>query len=339
MPNQFEQWFPSSAVDLTRIVRDNCSPELQTYQHHQGSQELCRDVLNCILAHSDPNSLAIYQAANVLLGLTPSALLLLGNSTAEISLLSSERPLLAILLAVGAPTITPFGAFKYQDPLGDLKARENGIEYPRFSRTAQAIVSAGQYIVAAAAATNVALLAYDLSSKAIWVPYCAHTFVPFIWMYTAGLVHLIAICSFATRVTIKRNGSSKKRNRIRSWLRSEITPCALHHGLSYGAKKESYLGLFLAWLASIATVVVFVLGTLLLSSTTLIDTRDAVIIIIRYAASTIFCRVVLMFELYGLQAAVLRSSIERTNPAEEVVLQGHELQGTSQARNSGSASK
>jgi len=320
MPNQFEHWFPSSSGELTRIIRDNCSSNLTTYQNNTDStqsQELCRHVLNCILANSDLTSIAIYQAANVLLALTPPVLSLLGNSVADISLLSSERPLLALLLAVGAPTTAPSGPLKYQDPLANFKLQKHWKEYPQFSRAAHAALSVGQYLLAVAAATNIVLLSIDLSKKAIFVPHCSRTINPFLWMYTAAMVHLISMSTFAKRVAIKRDSTSQRRSCISRWFCDEVTPCALHYGVSYEAKHESFLIVLLTWLGSIGAVVQFVYGVLLLSATTLINTTDAVTIITRYAMSTILCRVVLMFELYGLQAAVLKSgSKQMTNIAE-----------------------
>ena len=329
--NQFEQWFPRSSSELTTIIRDNCSSNLQTYQNNTDgtqTQELCRSVLNCVLANSDQTSIAIYQAANVLLGLTPTALSILGNSVTEISLLSSERPLLALSLAVGSPVIAPSGTFKYQDPLANLKPEKDRKEYPRLSRAGHVAVSVAQYLIAAAAATNTALLTYDLSSKAIFVPICSRTYSPFMWMYSAALVHLISICAFSRRVTIKRDSTSQRRNCITRWLHDEVTPCALHCSVRYEAKRETYLGLGLAWVGHIATVAQFVYGTTVLSSTTLINTADALIIIIRFATLTILCRIVLMFELYGLQAAVLKSgSGQVTHMTDDAAAPGagHEL--------------
>ena len=70
------------------------------------------------------------------------------------------------------------------------------------------------------------------------------------------------------------------------------------------------------------TVVQLVYGTLALSSSTFINTTDAVTIVIRYILSTGLARIVLMFEIYGLQSAVTETNLttEPTGQIQRVVL-------------------
>lgn len=307
MSGLFEQYFSNSAPALTRVVENNCSSQLAAYQQefssvHKDPQNLCQVVLSCILGSLDPTTLSVYQSANVLLGLTPTALSLLGNSTAEISLLSSGRPLLALLLAAGAPTISPISSFKDYNPLENLKTRTLQKRYPKLSPVAAAIVLVAEYLLAAASATNVLFLSYDLSQKAIFVPDCRTTAMPYFWLYIAVLIHLLGVWAFYRRVHTKRELHTS--NILKAWLHSEMSLSSTRRGITYSLKPESYIYLFVSWLVSVAIVVQLVFGTLVLSSTTLIDTTDAVIIVLRYVASTIVCRIVLMFEVSGLQDAV-----------------------------------
>ena len=195
MPARFTQWFQYTAAVLDPVMRQNCSSELQAFRDSPGanssiSQFLCRGVYDCISEHSSPTTNSIFQASNVLLGLTPTALSFLGNSTAEISLLSSRRPLLSFLLALGAPTIAPFATFKYSNPLGELRVRDDKAKYPDLSSSMQRVVPIVEYLFAIASAINVTLLAYELSIKSVFIPSCIATFHPILWSYATGLVHL-----------------------------------------------------------------------------------------------------------------------------------------------------
>ena len=308
MPARFTQWFRYTAAVLDPVMLHNCSSELQEFRNSPSpnfptSQFLCRAVYDCILEHSSPTTNSIFQAANVLLGLTPTALSFLGNSTAEISLLSSRRPLLSFLLALGAPTIAPFATFKYSNPLEELRVRDDKAKYPDLRSSMQRVIPIVEYLFATASAINVTLLAYELAFKSVFIPSCIATFHPILWTYATGLVHLGGIWTFATRVKIERVG--RKNKWVEDWWKDEIRLCAAHRDVVYKLQPETYLYLFLAWLVSTTTVVHLVYGTLVLSSSSLINTNDAVFIIIRYIVSTVVCRMVLMFEVYGMRAAVV----------------------------------
>ena len=62
--------------------------------------------------------------AAVLLGLMPTILSAIGPSSAEMALLFTHRPLLAFLIAFGAPSIFPARPGEYADPTECLRMRE-----------------------------------------------------------------------------------------------------------------------------------------------------------------------------------------------------------------------
>ena len=312
MAQTFEQWFPHSSSLLKTVVLQNCTIPLQNYQNATNSafdlkQHLCKNLYNCISNSLDPIELSAYQASNVLLGLTPTALSLMGNSIAEISLLSSSRPMLSCLLAFAAPTIRPFPSLHYHNPLKMLKVRQDRVEYPYFKTSVQVVISVAQYVVVAAAVINVTLLAHDLSTKSIFVPSCVASFHPYLWTFATGLIHISGVCTFATRVRIRHHDWN-----LRGWLRQEVKLCAAHRSVEYELKGESWHSQVFGWIAATATVVHLIYGTLVLSSSTFIDTDDAVVIIFRYLLSTGVARIVLMLELGGLQAAVVKSTAHTT---------------------------
>ena len=179
MPVRFNQYLSDTRYLITSQVGNQCDAQIKAYQlNRQGSgntliRDLCRDALNCVLDHLDSTTAYNLQAANVLLGITPTMLSLLGNAPPEIALLAfSGRPVLAFLLNMGAPVIAVAGTFKYQHPLEVLTYGGGKSPFPTFSGVKSVVIALGEYILAAAAAVNVALLAYDISSKAVYVPNC-----------------------------------------------------------------------------------------------------------------------------------------------------------------------
>ena len=306
---RFMQYLPSSGRLIMSQVGDKCAAEVDNYQTNhlasgtQRTRDLCRDALNCILDNLDPTTAYNLQAANVLLGLTPTMLSLMGNAPAELALLAfSGRPLLAFLLNAGAPVIAVTGTFKYQYPLEVLKGPDSKCPFPTIGGAKSVIIAIGEYLLAAAAAVNVALLASDISTKAVYVPNCGRTWYAFLWMYLCLLLHPLGLIVFWSRVSIKRSESS-------FWIQHETKSCASHTGISYALKDESYISLFLEWVLSHGAILQIIFGTLVLSSSTLIDTSDAFAIVGRYAGSAILCRLILMYELYGLRAAVVAGTI------------------------------
>ena len=61
-------------------------------------------------------------------------------------------------------------------------------------------------------------------------------------------------------------------------------------------------------------------GTLVLSSATFIDTHDGIFIIFRYIFSTVVCRMISVFEVYGLRAAAVSPGIDQAHVMEWVEL-------------------
>ena len=306
---RFMQYLPNSGELIIPQVGNQCNTQIDDYQNihdHSGTQitrDLCRSALNCILDSLDSTTAYNLQAGNVLLGITPTMLSLLGNAPAEVSLLAfSGRPLLAFLLNVGAPVISVTGTFKYQHPLEVLTVARGKSLFPVITGAKSVIIAIVEYILAAAAAVNVALLAYDISSKAVYVPNCGRTWYAFLWMYLCLALYPLGLAAFWSRVSIKRSKPG-------FWVNKETQHCASHSGISYVLKEESYLSLFLEWVLSHGAIIQIIFGTLVLSATTLISTRDAFMIAGRYAASAILCRLILMVELYGLRAAVAAGAI------------------------------
>ena len=65
----------------------------------------------CILGNMPENVQATMQSASIMLGLTPVLLQAVGPSVSEVGLLSTRRPLLALLIALGTASVYPARIF------------------------------------------------------------------------------------------------------------------------------------------------------------------------------------------------------------------------------------
>lgn len=247
MQVRFGEYLPHTGPLIRGQVGDQCATEIHDYQichtksGDQITRRLCAAALNCILEKLDPTTAYNLQAANVLLGLTPTMLSLVGNAPAELSLLAfSGRPVLAFMLNVGAPVIAVTGTFKYQHPLEVLNGSKS--PFPTFHGARSVIIAFIEYILAAAAAINVGLLASDISRKAVYVPNCGRTWYAWLWMYMCLVLYPLSLFTFWSRVNIQRST-------WKFWLSNETTHCASRTGICYSLKDESYLSLFLEWVS------------------------------------------------------------------------------------------
>ena len=182
-----------------------------------------------------------------------------------------EPPAAVVPARVRSPYNPSIPIAPLPQPARDAGGAAGRVQYPQFGPAVQAVVSAAQYNVVAAAVINVTLLVHDLSTKSIFVPSCLATFHPYLWTFATGLIHISRVCAFATRVRVRR--PSHHDWRLHGWLSHEVKLCAAHHGVEYELKSESWRSLVLSWVAATATVVHLVYGTLVLSSSTFIDNR------------------------------------------------------------------
>ena len=115
---------------------------------------LCYLHEDCLLDNIRSSFLQNYQSAAVILGIMPTLLATLGPRIAEISLLSTHRPVLSFLLSVGAPAVWPTRIFTYDDPGECLGRGVNRLCAKPRPRPWAAVFSALEYFVAAGAIVN-----------------------------------------------------------------------------------------------------------------------------------------------------------------------------------------
>ncbi|KAK0748827.1 hypothetical protein B0T21DRAFT_344440 [Apiosordaria backusii] len=109
-------------------------------------------------------------AAQVLLGVMPTVLSVIGASTEEMSMLANvaRRPLLALMLAAGSPSVYFSRAFDYHDPAQILHRHPNRLPQWRPKRWySKLFISFAEYSLAIASIANIATLNWEIGVKTV----------------------------------------------------------------------------------------------------------------------------------------------------------------------------
>ena len=195
---KFEAWFGTYAESFQESSINACNSTLQQYKDRSADSPLPKLSIayhaDCILANTTETIKANMGSAGVVLGLMPSLLSSLGPTLAVSTTLALERPLLSLLLAIGAPAFYPFRAFDHQDPLVALK--QATATMPRmapFPPWAHPLISLLQYLLALAAALNVVATSLELGLKTVVTWKKDQSCLPLMWVVLPLAIHLCAM--------------------------------------------------------------------------------------------------------------------------------------------------
>jgi hypothetical protein len=311
--DQFKKWYPEYGFIFDRILHTNCTKEYDTYLHatkntshvdrYTGggwTNQLAQPVVNCILENTSEFIKSSTGSAQVLLGLTPSMLAVLGPSTEETSLLFviGRRPFLALCIAAGSPAVFPMRSFDNKDPIGLLKDHEGRLRSPPLSYARAPIIVALEYLVVIAAIANIATLSKELGVQVV-CNYAPHlTYLVLLWAFLILIIHGSGSIALFLRARVSCERSS---NTILRWIRIQFTPFEKQRPINVHMIPETYWFTFFSWFTAILTVCHVIYGTLTFSSMLFISVKDSITVIGRYFVSVICCRIVLMYELATLR--------------------------------------
>ncbi|KAF2175923.1 hypothetical protein K469DRAFT_646390 [Zopfia rhizophila CBS 207.26] len=311
---RFKEWYWYD--DTFKItIHKYCSAEYARYRgYYDGHVEVTRtydlymDLITCILDNINDLNKANIASAGVLLGLMPTILAYAGSNLSETALLSVRRPLLAFLLAIGSPAVPPRRTFEHQDILGMLKRRKNVFTMKfAFSRgsVTKALIVGVELTLALAAIANVVLMSYELGMTT-FVAWSADTFFhPLLWNVATGVVHLCGLMVLRRDVRIVSPPSRCEygiRQRILYWAKDEFTPCAWQkHPTTLEYRPDTFWFLFASWLSATLTLGHYIYGTVVFTSALFISVPASLIVLVRFLASTMCCRIIVMYELSGMR--------------------------------------
>lgn len=303
---QFKHWYPT----ISRYMEDNlqgpCKQNLTNYyntSYHYPDCQQCRGqaLINCLITSLDPVTQASMGSASVLLGLLPTILSYVGPSYVEVGLLAQRRLLLALLVAAGSPAVSPIRTIDYQNPKQLLELNPGSIAEFEPTGGFEIVVSALEYTVVFAAIANLIVVTWQLCIRTICNFGTNIIWFPVLWPAFAVLIHIVAMIAVRSKVRFRDKTEPAKRP---SRIRQELSLCLNHPRTVLKTQEESPWFLATAWIVSTGTVLHIILGTLVFSSLLFLLTKDAITVAVQYIASTLVCKMVLVYELAGLRKTV-----------------------------------
>ncbi|KAL4797926.1 hypothetical protein BDV19DRAFT_386961 [Aspergillus venezuelensis] len=258
------------------------------------------------------NAKAYMSSSSLLLGLSPVLLSTLGPSISEIGLLSLNRPVLAVMLSLGTVAIYPSRALAHNaDSCHEILESRTTLPVSVFNALNHRprlafLVSAAEYIIIALAMFNVFYTSWQLVIATVLNFICQSSFMPIIWTSLPLLIHLPAALAFRFNLmrAAKTPGPSRwSWNLLHSRLTSECKLSMAHKPIPASMFAVSPIVLACHWIATLFGFVHVIFGILIYSSLLFTMTTDAAVILLRYFASALACRFVLIFELAGVKWA------------------------------------
>ncbi|GAW14954.1 hypothetical protein ANO14919_043620 [Xylariales sp. No.14919] len=320
---QFQNFFPQHGGKYEYFLQHNCSQQFANYLTGQPQDfeedwlggggkytVLVQPVVECLLANASEYIKAAASAAQVLLGVTPPILATMAASTDELAMLSvvGRRPLLALLISLGSPSVYMERVFESRQPERMLR-RSPGRYRPQRPETAfqRRVLAALQYAMALGAAVNVASLSWRLGVGTETV------FAPLVWTMLSIPIHLAG--TFAVRLRVRRiYGDEDKEvhmglgqwlrllpTRLHGYWKSEWVPAISQDEIRIASFEEGEIYVAWSWLLSTATVINVIFGSLMLSGLLFIGPQDALVVVFRYMVSVLLCRMLVTFELAGMR--------------------------------------
>lgn len=299
----YVHYFPAWDHILKPLV-DQCPDELANYRDlFQAQPRLGYRILDCVMTNFDEYRKSEMASASVILGLAPGLLQQLSPTYADTAVIATRRPLLALLIAGGSPAVRLMEASNHGDLVKKLK------ETPVWTFSENwgyaGLLSVAEYVLALAAIANNGQLAYELGVWAVCGFSPSQTTLPALWCVSAVVVHLVGWQAMRTRLklVVKRKGShgGKKAGVLATWLKAEATPLRYASRTHLEGEAESPVFLALASLLYVGTAVQTLYGTLIMSSLVFIGVGDATVVVLRYFASTLACRLLVICELSGIR--------------------------------------
>ncbi|KAI1172064.1 hypothetical protein F4777DRAFT_563355 [Nemania sp. FL0916] len=345
--SQFEDWYEQYGFVFANALRNNCTQQYELYRYGVGNtfhakwvgfnepivtyspgsnitidfnsggdaaSAITQPLILCILNNTSDYIKSAMSSAQVLLGLTPTILALLGPSPMELSLLTivAKRPGLALLLALACPSVYLSRAFDSTSPLDILKERPGRLPQWRPKGVWRGVLITAQYLIAFGSLSNVAVLYYQLGVRTICVFFPNGTVVPLIWGVLVLPIHLVATLVFRLQVRRLYRDDDLRSSTIWQWIkgtpkrikelrRTEFVPAALQKQVYMMTFPETKRLIGINWLLTPGIIIHVIFGTLVLSSLTFIGPRDALEVVGRYMVSVLIARAILMYEIAGVR--------------------------------------
>ncbi|ETS75771.1 hypothetical protein PFICI_12715 [Pestalotiopsis fici W106-1] len=323
-PAKFQHFLPVlSESTLSDINNNVCAATRADYMSAYNDpavdpDRLCLAQQDCILVNMSESEKSYMSSSSLVLGLSPILLSSIGPTISEIGLLSLRRPILSLLLTFGTVGVYPSRILSYVDDsaldiIGEPTTLAVFLNETRVHDTVRkraAAISVAQYVVVALAVFNVFYTSWQLGVATVLNFVCQSSFMPLVWTTLPAFIHLPAALALRANkkkpATVSTSESTRAMNCSKSLIRPSLTSEVTLHAMreepiDLAALRPTPMLIFWRWVATVLSFVHVLVGIVIFSSLLFTMTTDAAIILLRYAASALACRLIIIFELGGIR--------------------------------------
>lgn len=337
--SQFRQFFPTVDYYSKPRFHEECPQQFADYFNESlhdtgGSHRYSSDLMNCVLNTYGEINKANMAVTAILLALLPAGLVQFGPSMAEISLLSTRRPVLATFLGFGLMSPNPT-EFDFEGILE--KASNDGVPLIPIRALdgrhfiAKVLVSFIEYAIAMGATGNFFYQVYrftyhavSLAPMVVFLPGVPETATLFGWAFLNLPIYLLSFVVFA--LTFRRT-TPRQRNRLVEFILDELTPCGQGRDLGIERRQDrKFLQRLLGNAVRLVGGLHIILGTVLIGSIVLIPLADSLPVIYSFVFAALLTRAVLSYELNGLARRTTRPDQINSQTSYSSVYETHALQ-------------
>ena len=149
----------------------------------------------CLLQNIDDFDKADMQSATIILGLMPTILSYIGPTVGEMALISSHRPVFAVLLMLGAPAVFATRPFDFNSPSESLKKNGGGFVFHKQNPCWAYLITLAQYLLLSLAVGNSLHNSVNLGTSTILSWKCLWPYLELGWNLMPVVPHLCAALS------------------------------------------------------------------------------------------------------------------------------------------------
>jgi hypothetical protein len=288
----------------------------------------CGKHQRCLLENTDENAKAYISSSALLIGFTPMLLSNVAPTISELGLISLNRPILSILLSMGTAAVYPTRVMSYSDDaLQDILTKDpmfpaaivGAIQNQRWLRN---MISVTQYFLVMAAVVNIISTAWELGKGTVLTFQCQISYIPVLWTLFPLVIRIPS--------TLALRFSARRANRL-SILYPDVSRAAttgfwaketalsfMHDPLQDELLGPNITASLLLIIAGSLAFVHAIFGILLFSSLLFGMIMDILVMLLRFLASVLVCRAVILLELQGMRWVAFKDREERRQNSNEM---------------------
>ena len=152
-------------------------------------------MVTCLLRNIDEFDKADMQSATIILGLMPTILSYVGPTVGEMALISSHRPVLAVLVMLGALVVFATRPFDFNSPSESLKKNVGGLVLHKQNPCRAYFITLAQYLLLSLAVGNSLQNSVNIGTSTILSWKCLWPYLELGWNLMPVVPHLCAALS------------------------------------------------------------------------------------------------------------------------------------------------